>query len=145
MRVFIPVLVVGLSLVALVQADAGNDAAVKKELETIAGKWNMLKVETGGGQNESVEGSSVRFDSDGTIEYSRADKVLKGTFTIDPTKQPKQITITPDGSEKSVPGIYKIDNNRMTVCQARKNSERPKEFALTKDEQFVLFTLERAK
>jgi len=136
------------SLLCPAAAQAGDDVALKKALEAVAGKWKFLKVETGGGgPNESVEGAFLDIAQDGkTLAFIRGGKANKGTFTIDPAKKPKEITITRDGSNRSTLGIYRIEKNVMTLCYARKDgAERPKEFAATKDEKFMLMTLERAK
>ena len=146
MRACAAVSLLGFGFLALAQA--GDDAGLKKEIEAVTGKWNVIKVETGGGgKNESVEGSYLHFEKDGkTLVFHRGGKTTKVAFTLNPAKNPKEITITPHGKDKSAFGIYKIEKNVMTICHARQDGgERPKEFATTKDERFVLITMERAK
>jgi uncharacterized protein (TIGR03067 family) len=62
------------------------------------------------------------------------EKVLNFTFRIDPAKNPKEIDLTsasdvPGAKGLTLPGIYKLDGDTLTVCRASgPEVKRPKEF-----------------
>jgi uncharacterized protein (TIGR03067 family) len=65
---------------------------------------------------------------------------VNGARKIDPTKNPKEITLTPDGSNKSLLGIYKLEGDTLTLCFGEK---RPTDFKAK--EGPTLWVLKREK
>jgi uncharacterized protein (TIGR03067 family) len=141
----------GLSLVAglvlLVGAQAGDDAALKKELTALQGKWTFVKLESGGKEPEDFKGSTMEFLNDGkTVQFAKGDLVKKGTFEVNPATKPKTITIFPNDEGNVMFGIYKIEKDVMTICATERVSDRrPTEFALKEGKKFVIVTAERTK
>jgi uncharacterized protein (TIGR03067 family) len=66
------------------------------------------------------------------FKTQRGEQVLfDSTYTIDPTKEPKQIDmIGTEGDLKGKPalGIYKLDGDKLTLCYTMPGNERPAKF-----------------
>jgi hypothetical protein len=111
MRTVIPVL--GISLLLLGSARPDDPKAAKKEAERLRGTWS-LKGEV-----------QLAIYGDESFEISIAGNRLNGAREIDPSKKPKEITLTPDSSKKPLHGIYKLEGDTLTLCIGEK---RPTEF-----------------
>ncbi len=77
----------------------------------------------------------------------RNEKSTVAIYTIDPTKNPKAIDITPlDGVNrgKTLPGIYTWDGDTLKLAWSEKGT-RPTEFVSKKDSGVVLFVLKKEK
>ena len=109
---------------------AGNQD-VKKEVDMLRGTWS---VETGD--------VKVSIYGDESFEVNLGGNHLNGSRKIDPAKKPKEITLTPDGSKKSLMGIYKLEGDTLTICIGEK---RPTDFKEKKDAAQVLWVLKREK
>src|SRR5687768_16632699 len=88
------VLLVGVS--ATSAADDDKKKEVKKEMERLAGVWLPVTVETGGmkadGTDDALKGLQYVFTADGKFRLEKDGEVqMEGTYTLDPSKKPKQI------------------------------------------------------
>ena len=57
--------------------------------------------------------------------------VIEGTFTLDPTTEPKSVDWTDtfgDDAGKTFPAIYTLEGDRLTFCAADDSLPRPTEF-----------------
>lgn len=128
---------------------AADDA--KKEEEAILGTWVVVKAEREGmgvtGDNGPI-GHKLAFEKGGKATYQRkgADELKTGTYKMDTTKTPKQITITPDeGEEKPGKAIYKLVGDTLTICVTHESEAPPKEFKTEEGSMNMLLVLERQK
>ena len=125
-RYIVTALAVGLLL-------AADDA--KKDKEQLQGSWRPVAAEQGGKAQDDAKDHLLTFDGD-TFTVKRGDRLLlKGTFTLDPSRSPKAIDLTVlDGPQKGkkVIGIYRhVLKERLEVCLTDPGSPdaaRPKEF-----------------
>ena len=79
---------------------------------------------------------------------SDGNEVSQGTSTIDPTKKPKTIDLTPtvgDDKGKQFLGIYEVGENTRRLCFAPLGKERPTEFSSITGCEHFLVTFERVK
>jgi len=60
------------------------------------------------------------------VTFALAGEVRKGTYTLDPTKQPRAIDFTVLG--KTARGIYRLDKGKLEICFAEAGLPRPREF-----------------
>jgi uncharacterized protein (TIGR03067 family) len=70
----------------------------------------------------------------------------KGTFKLDPSAKPKAIDIT--GTEgpnkgKTIPAIYELTDDTLTVCYNLGGKDRPTEFKTKAGTQLFLVTYKR--
>ena len=116
-------LVVGL----LIAADATDDDA-KKELKNLSGTYVMVSGESRAEKlsEERIKEAKMTIEGEKYAATFGGDTVM-GTLKVDPTKTPKEIEAT-DSEGKTILGIYKFDKDQFTVCFARPDKERPKEF-----------------
>jgi uncharacterized protein (TIGR03067 family) len=71
--------------------------------------------------------------------------VTEGRFTVDPTTDPKQITIESNTEgDRALKGIYRLDGDRLIVCMGSFSDSRPAKFATEAgNPRLGLVTLER--
>jgi uncharacterized protein (TIGR03067 family) len=122
-------------LLILAGAQAGEQDALKKEIERLRGTWSV-NVPHGG---DEVKGQFAVY-GDESFEINLGGNHVNGVRKIDPSKNPKEITLTLDRSEKSLLGIYKLEGDKLTLCFGAK---RPTEFKAK--EGTTLWVLTRAK
>jgi uncharacterized protein (TIGR03067 family) len=132
----------------LVAADGKDDA--KKEMEKLQGVWVMVSGERNGealpddqvkALKRTVKGEEFTITRDG-------ETVVKGTFTVDPSKSPKTIDVMVtegDNKDKKMLGIYEIDGDNYKVCYAPFGKDRPKEFSSKGEEGITLAVWKRDK
>jgi uncharacterized protein (TIGR03067 family) len=132
----------------LVAADGKDDA--KKEMEKLQGAWVMVSGERNGealpddqvkALKRTVKGEEFTITRDG-------ETVVKGTFTVDPSKSPKTIDVMiteGDNKDKKMLGIYEIDGDNYKVCYAPFGKDRPKEFSSKGEEGITLAVWKRDK
>ena len=57
------------------------------------------------------------------------DRTDHGSFTVDPSKQPKEMDIQPESADGKLLGIYEIEDGQFKLCVAKAGeTERPSEF-----------------
>lgn len=131
---------------------AADDAAVKKDLKALAGKWKAVSGERAGVAIPEGQVPSLTFtvNADGIAKVQHDGGDFEVRLTIDPTKKPK--TMTADHQTGADQGktqylIYKIDGDKLTVVgpgPGEPESNRPKEFT-TKDTECMMIVFERIK
>jgi len=107
-------------LLILGAAQAGNQDALKKEVDLLRGTWSV-KIGMG---NDEVKAQFAIY-GDESFEINMGGNHINGARKIDPSKSPKQITLIPDRSKKSLLGIYKLEGDTLTLCFGQ---TRPTEF-----------------
>lgn len=108
---------------------------VSDEMAKFQGTWKQVRCEADGVTNPTDEfgsGPLTTFTGntyvvalpDGTV-------VIEGTFTLDPTMEPKAVNWTDTcgtDKEKTFPAIYSFDGDQLRFCAADEGLDRPKEF-----------------
>jgi uncharacterized protein (TIGR03067 family) len=121
-------LTIALSLVPGAQDAAKTDQAL------FQGNWSLISAQKDGKAMPEEEAKKFKLSIAGNKFVLRKDAVVisEGTFTLDPTKTPKQIdeTLTAGPSQgKIFLAIYEIDRSQHKVCFAAAGKERPKQFS----------------
>jgi uncharacterized protein (TIGR03067 family) len=105
--------------------DAGSDQV------RIQGTWTLAESETGGEKipPESLKARGVQmvFEEDRLIARMGDKTVTLGTFSLDPEKVPKTYDrVYNDGTKRL--GIYRLEGDRLMICIAALDKERPTAF-----------------
>jgi uncharacterized protein (TIGR03067 family) len=148
------VLVVAAAVAAIggtASADDIKEDAVKKELEKLAGTWQLISSEKDGTQAPEDEVKLTKYVIAGDrYTVQRAGKTVEeGTIRIDPTKAPKTIDVHPTKPEGKVQmGIYEWDGDeKFRSCFTHPGSAqtRPSLFSTTEGTGHVLSVGKREK
>jgi uncharacterized protein (TIGR03067 family) len=105
--------------------------AAKGDLEKFQGTWQASYVIGFDGKpapDDEVKNASLLVEGS-QFTLKTKDGVIKGTFTIDPSRTPKTIDVTLEGAKpnEKLLGIYRIDGAERRSCFAMPGKERPKE------------------
>jgi uncharacterized protein (TIGR03067 family) len=108
----------------------------------------VTRLETKDGIAPAKEIEPMRWEIVGMAIFAQDDPADKDKqkmlFTIDPTKSPKQITMTlPKADGKKMEGIYELKDSKLRVCVGSPGKERPTEFKLDRAGEGGLIDLER--
>jgi uncharacterized protein (TIGR03067 family) len=119
----------------------GREDAIKKELKQFQGEWQAVVVINADGKplpEEQVK--AMRLFVEGTkFTLKTGDATITGTFSIDPTTNPKIIdfqleTINKDKSwDIKMEGIFETDGNIRKSCFYVGGKNRPTQFVKGKD------------
>ncbi len=143
MKYFVSICIVaGLSLRAF-SADSSDDA------KAVQGTWKPAKAELAGRLMDEavVKTISLKLEA-GKYEVFVGDKPDKGTYTLDSTAKPKEMTVT--GTEgpnhgKTFPAIYELKGDTLRICYDLSGAKRPTEFKSVAGTKLYLVTYKRAK
>jgi uncharacterized protein (TIGR03067 family) len=140
------VLLLGCLLLAYAEARSGD----AKEQEKLEGTWSFVKSSEGANQKKEKRGAVRMIFKGNTISFVAEGnkRNVQGTYTVDPSKNPKamDITLENEGSKVITQAIYELDGDRLKLCHylgGMASKERPKEFV--SDRKTVLGILDRQK
>lgn len=105
--------------------DAGTE--YKAAMGQLQGKWTVVSRVVDGNHLDEAKLKTWRPIVIQGDQWLGPNNTKAFTFKIDPAKNPKQLDIQ-IGLNQNVLGIYKVEANTLTICQAVEYTERPKEF-----------------
>src|SRR5262249_16179448 len=136
----------GSALVRLDHDDVPHQPTAKTDKEMLQGTWRLVETHKHG---KKVDAKDIPINPHRLlIDGSKIETKLtkgggdRGEFELNTAATPKEITITWLIQWR---GIYKLDQNRLTICFNPDNGIRPDEFRTAADSGRVLFVYERAK
>ncbi|MDR3621222.1 MAG: TIGR03067 domain-containing protein [Paludisphaera borealis] len=137
-------------LLLLVSQAPVESPEVKKELAKHQGVWATESFHRDGKDTPDAIARSITRTVDGDhVVWKRNGKSFSGsTIVLDPTADPKTIDILADGGparDKRVLGIYKLEDDRLTICTSDADQPRPKDFKAEKDSRRTLMVFKREK
>jgi uncharacterized protein (TIGR03067 family) len=150
MKNLLRVVVVNLASLALIAADAEDNAAVKKDLSRLQGEWSMQSGTADGFVlPEAIRTSFKRVCKGNELTVKNGDEVImRAKITIDPSKTPKTIDYDviegPTKGKKHL-GIYEFDGSTMRSCFGAPDMERPTDFTSKQGDKRTLSEWKRDK
>ena len=121
-----------LALAMPVARAADDDAA--KAAKKIEGTYEVLSATRGGKPDEKAKDVESFTIKDGKITIATKGKDMKAKVTLDPSKKPAQIDITPEEGNKdmTIKGIYETKETdkglELSIAFGRDGGDRPKDF-----------------
>jgi uncharacterized protein (TIGR03067 family) len=123
-----------------------------KDRDALQGTWTVDKLILGGkgAADDLTKKLTQVFDGDKIIFKLDKDTILEGQFTLDPSKDPRQITVTVTGGPDKGQvrqGIYEITGETVRTCffLGDNPGKRPVNFTSNADQQTVVTELRRKK
>jgi len=109
--------------------------AITEEIKKFQGTWKQIACERDG-VADSVdefgwEPKSTFTDDTFIVTLADGSIVIKGTFKLDPTREPKAIDWTDTfgvDAGKTFLAIYSLEGDQLVFCAADEGQERPTEF-----------------
>ena len=108
---------------------------IAEEIKKLQGTWKQIACEKDGVADQvdefGLEPKSTFTDDTYVVTLTDGTIAIKGTFKLDPTREPKTIdwmdTFGEDAG-KTFPAIYSLEGDRLIFCAADEGQERPTEF-----------------
>jgi uncharacterized protein (TIGR03067 family) len=138
---FVPFLLLSAALPGF----ASDVMAAKADLE---GSWTAMSTERDGAPANDLMGHRIEFDGDRFRITKDGTLLFGGRFTANTDKTPAQIDFTiEEGPAKGQhwAGIYKLENDGLTVCDNAPNPAAPRQqdFTAPKGSGYVCLTFRR--
>lgn len=124
-----------------------EDQSSAQAITKLQGVWQATAAEQDGSSLPSENITSILVTIKGSsYEVVLSDRTDRGTFTVDPSKQPAQMDIHPGTGQAeglTLPAIYEVGPDSLRVCYARGDATRPTSFATTDDSRLLLIIYKR--
>ncbi len=138
------IVAVGLALVAADKPDQKKD-----DKDAIVGTWGFVSGERDGEQApDELKTMKLAFKEGDKATLTIKDDTKEAKYKLDAAKKPREIalTVTENGKEETVRGIYELDGDNLKICfPADPAGETPKEFTGKKGSNQMLVVLKRSK
>ena len=118
------------------------------DLEKQQGTWTAISFRRDGQETpKEIVRTITRTVEGDHVVWKRNGKSFAGTaLALDPHQDPRAIDVIADGGPtrgKRVLGIYKLENDRLTLCMADADQPRPREFKAEKGSGHTLMVFMR--
>jgi uncharacterized protein (TIGR03067 family) len=128
------------------RSSSANKEAAADPLAPLQGTWEIVSVEKDGSAvpQDDIAGMTVVI-SGSAYKLINKDNVSKGTFSLDPSKEPKQMDVhhTDDNSAQAMPAIYEVTSDTLRVCYNPEGGARPTTFSTKPDSGFLSVVYKR--
>jgi uncharacterized protein (TIGR03067 family) len=145
-RTTVALLVLGAILVATVATTQKTESDPKKLTESMQGEWTVASMTKEEHPEVKDLAITVRIDGNKMTTLAKAQVGAVATYTIDTTTTPFAFDMKRTEGDDDYPpakGIIRVEKDKLVICSAIGEGERPKEFRATKGT--ILMVLERAK
>ena len=133
--------------VGLIGAAAAQDA--EKELKRLEGTYKVkaLKKDGTDAPKEVMDSVKEVAIKGGKLIIKVMDEDKTAKITVDPSKKPAHIDITPEEGpekDKTMPGIYKLEKGELTIVFVE-GGDRPKEFKADAEKTLMMVLTRKEK
>ena len=117
--------------------------------DALQGTWSPTQAELAGKPMPDAVLKTISLTLDnGKYTAFVGDEPDKGTYTIDPTSNPRSMSVT--GTEgpnqgKTFPAIYELNGDTLRICYDLSGEKRPTEFKTVAGTKLYLVTYHRKK
>ena len=117
----------------------------KADQAAIQGTWEAQSSEEGGKDVPAgaIKGLRLTFEGENFFETKGDVRIDEGTFRLDAGRIPREIDLTT--KERTLPGIYGIENDSLIVVVGREGKVRPTAFGRGSGTDEVSTNFRRAK
>jgi uncharacterized protein (TIGR03067 family) len=143
-------IVLALAAGLLVAADKPKEDAAAAERKKLEGTWKVVRSEEDGKKSSAQAIKDLKLVFKGNkVSIRKGGKTSRSySFTLDPTKKPRQINVTAlDGKAKGKTGlgIYELEGDTLKICTDNRAKKRPTDFNTSEQMRVSLFVLKREK
>jgi len=129
------------------RAGSAAKEATADPLAPFQGTWEIVSVEKDGSAlpQDDIAGMTVMI-SGSAYKLINKDNVSKGTFSLDASKDPKQMDVhhqSESGDDQTMPAIYDVSSDTMRVCYNPEGGTRPTSFSTKPDSHFLSVVYKR--
>jgi uncharacterized protein (TIGR03067 family) len=130
-----------------IRTGAARKEAASDPLAPFQGTWEIVSFEQNGSPapQDDIAGITVVITGS-AYKLINKDNVSKGTFTVDPSKEPKQMDVhhqSENGDENSMLAIYDVTSDTMRVCYNPEGGSRPTSFSTKPDSGHISVVYKR--
>jgi uncharacterized protein (TIGR03067 family) len=128
-----------------------DDKKNEADLKAMVGNWKVEKAELGGKDlTEFLKVLKFEIQDGGKYIAEHGKEKDEGSFTVDASKNPKEMDIKSTGGPnkgKNIKAIYKQDGDTITICYELGSDKgaRPEKFESKADTMLLLVTYKREK
>jgi uncharacterized protein (TIGR03067 family) len=128
-----------------------KEALIEANRTELTGTWKAVSYSLDGNKaaDEDMKRIELAIEADGKATALREGKVfIAGTTRIDPTSNPMTIDVTyteGDPKGQTALGIFKIEDDLLTICRSAPDKARPTEFSSKPGSGHTLMTYRREK
>lgn len=133
-------------LVPTALAAAADAADVSAELKKLQGTWVPVSVEVDGANKDVANAEQLEFDGETFNAWHNGHVDEKGTITLDPSSNPKQIDLKVQGGTndgKAHLAIYAWDGANLKFCMVKEGHPRPTDFTTKPGDNRFLLVMKR--
>jgi uncharacterized protein (TIGR03067 family) len=141
-----------LLLLFVASAPPASDKSAPSDTELIQGRWQVESVITDGVERPNAVGKHYHIRGHVWSFEGRKRKGTEQFIFLDPKSDPRRVFIVSvfsfdDGSTSAVTlmGIYSVNNDTLKLCVFSGTARMPTKFESTKNSEYDLFVMKRAK
>jgi uncharacterized protein (TIGR03067 family) len=108
---------------------------VVEEMKKLQGVWQQIAYERDGVSDppdeQGLEPTTTFVGDRFVVTVADGSTPIRGTYRLDPTKNPKTVDwldAVGEDAGRTIPGIYSLEGDRFVFCAAYAGQERPTEF-----------------